>query len=419
MAVSGDVYREYLAAHSPRPSTEPPKVHFVRIENNSRINDSMIRDRLHQDIDAPLDRDQLEHDISTIYGLELFENVRYDVIEEDGKTGLLVNAIARSWGPNYLQFGIDLSSDAKGDNNYNLGAAYLRTALNPLGGELRIGLQVGGEPYIGVDWYQPLDSLSRYFVTSKANYGARNVNYYTGGDNPVAEYRVNQAELELAMGREFSVFGEGRLGYRYRTGDVKLRTGTPGLPEFDYDTGEVYGRLSFDRLDNYNFPEDGWQASLEYDMAREDFGGDSDFDQAVLRGSSFTSFGNGHVLGIAGSVSTTQDGMAAIQDRYRLGGFLNLSGFVNDSLSGQQAAVLVATYYRRYKPLPFLSWYIGGSLEYGGVWEEKGDIGSDGIAAGSLFLGADTPIGPLYVGYGQAEAGHQAVFFYLGRPQFH
>jgi NTE family protein len=419
LALSGDAYRDYLAARSARPPTEPPPiVHFVRIENNSRLGDGMIRDRLQQQIGAPLDRSQLEQDISTIYGMELFQTVGYDVIEEDGETGLVVDAVARSWGPNYLQAGIELSSDLEGDNSYNLGLAYLRTAINPLGGEMRAGLQLGAEPRIAGDWYQPLDNLSRYFVSSRISYGARNVDIYDGSGDRLAEFRVDEAELELAMGREFSVFGEARLGYRYRTGDVKLRTGTPGWPEFHYDTGEVYGRLSVDRLDNFDFPEDGWLALLEYDMAREDFGSDTDFDQMMLRGSRFTTIGNRNVIGIGGSLATTMDGIAAIQNRYRLGGFLNLSGYTPNSLSGQQAAVLAATYYRPYKVLPFLSWYIGGSLECG-VWEEKDDIGSDGIAAGSLFLGADTPIGPLYVGYGLAQGGHQAIFFYLGRPQFH
>lgn len=77
-----------------------------------------------------------------------------------------------------------------------------------------------------------------------------------------------------------------------------------------------------------------------------------------------------------------------------------------------------AIYYRRFRPLPFLSRYIGGSVEYGGVWEDLNDIGDDGIAAGSLFLDADTPIGPLYLGYSLAESGRNAVFIYLGRPFF-
>jgi len=419
LALSGDLYQEYLAALSARPPSDPPIVHFMRIENDSPVSGDMIRDRLHQRIGAPLDRKQLEQDIGNIYGLELFQTVSFDVIEEDGEMGLLVSASARGWGPNYLQFGLEMSGDAKGNNSYNLGLAYQRTAINPLGGEIRLGLQLGAEPGISGDWYQPLDPLSRYFVTTGIGYGMKNVNFYDGSGDQLAVFRVSETRLELAMGREISVYGEGRLGYRYRTGKVKLQTGTPGWPEFSYDTGEVYGRLSVDRLDNYNFPEDGWLASLEYGMARKSFGGNSDFDQLMVSGSNFTAFGNGHVIGVGGGLSATTDGMATTQNRYRLGGFLNLSGYPQDSLSGQQAAVLAAMYYKRFKLLPFLSWYIGGSLEYGGVWEEKNSIYDDGIVSGSLFLGADTPIGPLYVGYGHAEAGRHAVFFYLGRPKFH
>jgi NTE family protein len=199
---------------------------------------------------------------------------------------------------------------------------------------------------------------------------------------------------------------------------VELRTGTPGWPEPDYDTGELYARLTLDRLDNYNFPGEGSLALIDYSMARDQLGGDSDFDQMRLGGNFFTTFGSGHVVGLTGQVATTLNGEAAVQDRYRLGGFMNLSGFPEDALSGQQAAVISAVYYRRFEPLPFLSWYIGASLEYGGVWENKSDIGTDGIAAGSFFLGADTPIGPAYLGFGHAEGGHNALFFYLGRPAF-
>lgn len=418
LSLSEAAYQAHLAVRAARPPDAPPVVHFLRIENDSSVSDGMIRDRLHQQIGAPLDREQLENDIGSIYGLELFQSVSYDVIEEDGQTGLLVNANARKWGPNYLQFGVELTSDGDGQNTFNLGFAYLRTAINELNGEMRLGLQLGEEPRIAGDWYQPLDTLSRYFVTTGLSYGARNVDVFNGKGDRLAEFRVDETRLELAAGREFSVFGEGRLGYRYRTGDVKVRTGAPGLPEFDYDTGEVYARLSLDRLDNFNFPESGGLGMLEYAAARDELGSDTDFDQMTARASRFMTLGDGHVIGLGGLVETTLDGEAAIQDRYRLGGFLNLSGFTQDSLSGQQAAVLAAIYYRRFRPMPFLSWYIGGSAEYGGVWEDNNDIGDDGIASGSLFLGADTPIGPLYVGYGHAEAGNNAVFFYLGRPFF-
>ena len=413
------MYREYLAARGLRPANAPPIVRFVRIENDSTVSDGMIRDRLHQLVGEPLDREQLEQDISNIYGLELFQTVHFDIIEENNETGLLINARARSWGPNYLQFGLELSSDAKGgSSSYNIGASYLRTGINSLGGEIRTALQLGEDPGIFTEWYQPLDTLSRYFVNPRLGYGTYSVGVYNDDNDREAEYRVSEALLDLAAGREFGVYGEVRLGYRYRSGEVELETGTPGWPEFNYDTAQIYGHLAVDRLDNINFPARGWSGVVEYASAREEFGSDSDFDQVIADANMFTTLGDGHIFGLGMLAAMTVDGTATVQNRYRLGGFLNLSGYADNSLSGQQTGILRATYYRHFEPLPIFSWYVGGSLEYGGVWEEKRDFGQDGIAAGSLYLGADTPIGPLYLGLGLAEGGESAAFFYLGRPFF-
>jgi NTE family protein len=35
--------------------------------------------------------------------------------------------------------------------------------------------------------------------------------------------------------------------------------------------------------------------------------------------------------------------------------------------------------------------------------------------AGSAFLGIDTPLGPSYLAYGQAEGGNRTLYFFLGQ----
>ena len=37
------------------------------------------------------------------------------------------------------------------------------------------------------------------------------------------------------------------------------------------------------------------------------------------------------------------------------------------------------------------------------------------IWGGSVWAGVDTPVGPIYVGYGRAEGDRDAVYVYLGR----
>ena len=375
LSLNESAYQAHLAARI-LPSGDRPIVHFMQIKNDSNLADQVLREHLHMREGEPLDRVQLEKDISNIYGLELFETIDYRLIEEGGKTGVLVDARARSWGPDYLQFGLELSSDFGGDSTYNFGVAYLKTAINELGGEARLGVQLGQDPGIVADWYQPLDYGSRYFFESAIGYGASTYTLYTlDGEDKLAEYRVTQTRLELAAGRELSEFGEARLGYRYATGDVDLNVGSPLLPEGSFDSGSVFGRLSVDRLDNSKFPSKGYK----------------DFN-------------------------TTIDGSAEVQNLFQLGGFLNLSGYNNNALSGQHSAKLAGVYYRRFTQLKFLPWYIGGSLELGNVWEDRDDISADSaIISGSVFLGADTPIGPFYTGYGYAEGGNSSLFLFLGK----
>lgn len=418
LGLSESAYLEHIAGRIPKPNQDNAVIDFVQIQNDSGLGDRIIMNRLNQKIGEPLDLETLEQDISRIYGLELFQSVNYDLIEEDEKTGLLIDVRARSWGPNYLLFGFELTNDMKGNSSYNLGASYLRTNINPLGGEVRLVTQVGEAPVLGLEWHQPLDGLSPYFVAARTNYNATNVTSFGDGGAMLAEYRVNDALAEAVVGREFDEYGEARVGYRYRTGDVNLKTGSVEPGNFSYDGGQIFARLSIDRLNNFSFPHHGWAALVEYSVAREDIGSDSRFNQLKIKGNRFQTFGDGHVLGLSGLLNTTQSGVASIQDQYHLGGFLNLSGYAQDSLVEQQAGIVSAIYYRRFRSTPFMSWYVGGSLEYGGVWRETRDIFSEGITAGSIFLGADTPIGPVYLGYGHAEQGLNTLFFYFGRPPY-
>jgi len=393
----------------------PETIEFVRIVNNSQIADEMIRERIGQPIGAPLDVPRLEADITRIYALELFQTVHYKVVEDDGRYGVEITANERSWGPNYLQFGMALSNDFSGDNRYNVGIAYLRTAINPLNGELRFGAQVGENPILGADWYQPLDYASRYFVESRARFERRSISVFEGSTDPFAEYRITQSGLELSGGRNLGVLAEARIGYRWATGDVEVRVGAPDLPEFDFDSGAVFGRFFYDSLDDPSFPTSGGTVFAEYDIYREGLGGDDDLEQLRSRVNVVKTFG-AHTIGVGARFNSTTSGDAPIQNRFRTGGFLDLSGLPQDYLSGEHTAIVQAVYYRRAPLIPYFQWYVGGTLELGNAWESRDDISvSSAILNGSAFLGLETPLGPLYLGYGMAEGGRNAAFFYLGK----
>jgi NTE family protein len=87
-----------------------------------------------------------------------------------------------------------------------------------------------------------------------------------------------------------------------------------------------------------------------------------------------------------------------------------------DELKGQHFGIATLAYYRRIGDIAFLPTYIGASAELGNTWQDESDISFDSsIFAGSVFIGVDTILGPIYTAVGLTEGGQKALYFYVGR----
>tara|TARA_B100000676_G_scaffold110428_1_gene110365 strand:- start:2050 stop:2376 length:327 start_codon:yes stop_codon:yes gene_type:complete len=103
-----------------------------------------------------------------------------------------------------------------------------------------------------------------------------------------------------------------------------------------------------------------------------------------------------------------------------LGGFLNLSGIRSESLNDMSQRFARLTYLHRLDQqsiLPVdLPVYVGVSLEAGNVFPDRHAITSTNlISSASLMVALDSPLGPLYFGYGRADGGDSAFYLKLGR----
>lgn len=417
LSVSRTAYSDYQASQKVNLSKRAPLrpvIEFIRLDNRSNISDEVFLARIKVKEGSVLDVEKLEESIRKIYGLELFENVTYEIIKENGKTGLVIDIKARSWGPNYIQTGLTMGGDQNGDNFYNLAFAYTRTAINRLNGEWRSAIQLGNSPGIFTEIYQPLNFNSRYFIHPRLLYNQYTVNVYSDG-NKLSEYRLTQYGGDLALGRELGTWGEFRIGLNRMKGDAELKVGKPIWADYDFNQGEIYAKLSADTLDNLYFPSKGFYGQLEYVSSEEELGADSEFEQMGINLNLAKSWGRNTLIAGAKIFSTLDDN-APLQNRFRLGGLFNLSGFNDDQLSGNQLGLLRLIYLRKINNFSLLPAYFGLTLESGNVWEEKNDMNFDSsILAGSIFLGLDTFLGPVYFGYGQAEGNNHAVYFYLGK----
>lgn len=411
-ALSPADYERHVASRK-QPASRAPVIDFVRVENNSRLADSVITDRISLKPGDTLDLARLERDLGQIYGLELFALVRYDIIEEKGKTGLVVTATEKPWGPGYLQAGMAFSSNLAGDSSFKLGGIYTLTQINRLNGEWRIGAQVADEPGFFTEIYQPLDPLGRYFVQGRVGYGGKNVNVFDDAGNRLSQYFLNGWNLDLSAGREFGTWGQARLGFRRESGTVNVNTGPP-QPESEFESSELYLALLDDKLDNLYFPRKGNLGLIEWRGSRDGLGADTDYDQFRLGFLQAFTRGRNTLIGrLYGA--TTLDDNAPLQSLFRTGGFLRLSGLQDLQLSGQHVGLAQAIYLRRIEDVQFFQAYLGGSVELGNAWQSKGAVSlDDTIFGGSVFLGLDMPIGPLYLGYGRADTGDSSIYLFLG-----
>jgi len=412
LSLSSEDYERHVAARA-RPRTKLI-VDDVRIVNQSRLSNEVIAARLNVPIGEPLDIEKLEWDINQIYGLELFESVSYDISEESDRTVLAITVRERSWGPNYLQSGVAVFEDYEGPN-FNCALAYTRTAVNRLNGEWRTGVQVGREPSIFTEFYQPLSPSLRTFVHLDVSFGEQVENVFDSRGRRLSELSIRHALTGLAAGRELGTWGEIRAGVRRGAGDIRVQTGPAGVPDVEFDSGEIYVQFAIDRLDNVNFPRAGSALRIRLSGALRDLGSDSDFEQGTMETSYAYSVGRYTGL-VRGLFASTRESDSPYQNLFRLGGFRRLSGFEENELAGQHAALLSATFYRRIGNWSFLTLNPGVSIEYGNVFQDRSAVAlGDGILGGSSFIGIDTLLGPIYLAHGWAEGGRSNYYLFLGK----
>jgi NTE family protein len=416
LALDAESYARYRASLPDPRFKEMPRIDFVRLNNNSPIADRVIEARLHDiKIGAPLDVDAVERAIDKVYGLEAYQNVNYEVVTEGERTGLQINLEQRSWGPAYLQLGMQYSSSGDQAALFGLAASYLDTAINSLGGEWRTTLEIGDEPAFKLDLYQPFGRDAAMFVAPAVKFTSTLYDVFSGED-ALAELRLREASLEFAVGRNLASWGEVRGGVRGSTGDIKARVGDPvAFPDATFRKGEWFVKLAADTVDSVAFPRSGVLASGEWRASRSGLSADSNFEQLLISGLYAHTWGR-YTLLSSMRYDATISGEAPLESAFRLGGFFDLSGLNPHQLTGQEVVRVGASFYRRIGNLALFPAFAGISLEVGNAWDNRADVNlSEGLVGGSAWAGVDTPIGPVYVGYGLAEGGRDAFYVFLGR----
>lgn len=413
---------EYAAFRKTQELDAKPEMRVVdeiRFENLNRVNPQALNDLVDTQVGKPIDQPTLDKDMRRLYGTGDFEHVSYRLLDEDGKHVLAIDASEKSWGPDYMRFGLGLSSDFDGESTFNLLGSYRKTWMNDRGAEWRNDVQIGQTSSLYSEWYQPISAGSRFFYAPHASITQNSTDLYED-DNNVGTYDVLSGLVGLDVGSQFNRYGEIRFGMLGGQLRPSLDSGPAYLePTSDrVQVGALTSRTFLDQMDSVYFPRSGWRAQLDVFDSLKELGADDEYTKVSGNVSTAISFGD-HTFNFA-LEAADKYGSKPLPDYeyFQLGGFLHQSGYVPGQLLGENIQFGRVMYYQRLVESTLLDGAYGGiSLEVGRVGnpllEEEDD---DWLISNSVFIGTDSPIGPIYLGYGRSQEGNQSLYFYLGRP---
>ena len=416
-AMSPQRYREMQAGHRYTETNSVP-IDAIRIDNQSSVATPEILGRLTIKPGAEVPLQQVQEDLTRVYGMGGFDRVDYTLSPDDGKNALIITTTGKSLGPNHIRAGINLENNFEGDSTVNVALDVTRTQVDRRGAEWKNQVQFGDTQRLLSEFYQPVDYTGFFFLAPRIEAQRHTLNIFSGSER-VAQYSVRRYRFGMDAGVQLGPnWGEARLGIVEDWVRADPRIGAPDLPVYDVNLGAYTGSVVIDQLDSASFPRHGEFAQARISLARASLGSDLTYDKLSLGMTKVATFGEHTISGSVLFQTSLQSDMPEF-DRFALGGFLQLSGYQRNQMTGQHAALGKVVYYKKFGVLPRglgTATYIGGSVETGNVWQNGSDIAlADMTWAGSVFFGADTMLGPLYLAYGHAQGNTASIYFVLGQ----
>lgn len=432
LSLSPSAYADYrnqkLSRRAERSGQPAYYIDKVEIINKSRLSDDTVRAMLKVRPDKVQTYESLEAGIRRLYALESFDRITYEVEERGGENVLVVNASEKNWGPGYLNFQLGFSDDFESNSNYNVGMSYNLTNVNDWGAEWLTEASLGTAKHIKTDFYSPLEPSQTYFGEASLAYDKTQRRVFfpeedvqsSGVSYLDSEYSFTSVDLAIGWNRQ--PWSRLSLGLEGKVGSVDIQNLTDA--DADASAWGPYVRFEHDTLDSRYFPYEGiyWDAKAGYSHIKLEPTNEPTENTEGLNYHLVMikpwSWGRHSVnLMLEGGGSTSQEEVPLfVQD---LGGLFRLSGFQHYQLSGRYSLFSGLRYIYRVADNDFGAFkaplFLGGSLEQGGVWDSGADISLESsYTAGSVYVGVESFLGPIFLGYGMAEGGHDMFYLQLG-----
>jgi NTE family protein len=402
----------------------PPAVlDFVEFEGTDPADESVLKTKLETQPGHPVDVQKLQEDLVLVYNTGDYEAVNYTLVKRGDRQGVVITATPNALGPNYMSFGIELSSDFKYNSNWSVFAGLRFTRLNRLGAEWKSDLEIGLNQRLYTEWYQPLDPAERIFVvpyfkyTNELDYVFVNAN----SDDPSANYRTSIAMAGVDLGFNIGRSGELRIGPRWGHANYSRNVGVELFPSFHASIGGYQLTYKYDRLDSADLPTRGTYVLLTAFDSKIGMGATSSYEKAELKVHAYQKLSgrSGIFEYLAGGTSFGSD--TPYYDWFRIGGPLSFGGYMPGQLTGPYYGAIRLGYQYEFASLPAL---VGKGLYFmvygdmGKTWFLEYDSPGrwdDMKYSGTVGLGSSTKLGPVFFGFSYASENNYMLFLNIGK----
>ncbi|HAY06945.1 MAG TPA: patatin-like phospholipase family protein [Hyphomonas sp.] len=406
-------------AYAGTQQADPPVIGFVRIENSSRLDQSMLEARVMDLVGEPADAAKIDEALDRIYAFGPFERVDYVFDERDGQTGLIIRAEDRRPNAGRLRLGLIVENDFNTESDAALSIDFRSAALDAYGSEFQARATIGDFNELSLEYFRLLDPRQNWFAVARGEIRNQPVNVFSTRGFKEAGYDLTYGVAGIDGGYQFSNVAEVRMGLEFGTGRAKLNEGLAPLREIDIDIGRLIASGGYDTLDDPFFPREGLQGSLKWTRGFEALGDNENFETITASGRKAYSHG-ANTLIAAISAGDQISGTTPLDAFYRVGGLFSLSGYRKEELTGEGFLTSQLIYRRAFgqntEQLFGVPLFAGASLELGDVWQsgDGPDLG-DLRFGGSVYVAAKTAFGPIYLAFGRSEGGRQSAYLLIGR----
>ena len=103
-------WQAWTAARAARRRTVVPVPEFITLTGVEYGDAAIVRRTLEPHLHRPVDTPLLERDLQALTGLDRYESVTWRMIEENGRTGLLISALPKAYAPPFLMLGLNVEN---------------------------------------------------------------------------------------------------------------------------------------------------------------------------------------------------------------------------------------------------------------------------------------------------------------------